>query len=244
MKTCEEMASSLLRRKEQYEYEKRQKRKYLVRVLVPAGCVCLLMLGCFWGFGKELAQLAGDTVYPGLKDNFDVSKGEVPNNPQANNKIVINRIDAFPADKMNINLNLDDFVKMDKGEICAYYGINIFPEVPQDIPEWEDSLYGVFKRNGGTGETYWDQQVLNYSNGDFSRTVNLEIKKGALPVLDYGFGKSSEEKSCINNWEVAIGLSESGYYHAVFMYRDVGFCVNAQGLTQDEFVAVLASIIR
>ena len=249
MKNYNEVANSVFERREQYETEKKNKRKILTRTLTPVCCFCFMMLlgiGLWQGgmFNTTPPQTADDAIYQGIKDNFDENNGESANNPTANNKIVINHIVSFSNDKMNIALLLDDFIKMDKAAVNEYYGINVFPEVPADIPEWKDATYGIYKRNGGTGETYWDQMVLNYDNDDFSRGVNLEIKKGSLPLLDYVFGESAEEKSIINNWEVVIGLSEDGYYHAVFMYQDVGFCINARGLTQDEFVAVISSIIK
>lgn len=242
--------NSLLERRERYETEKRQKSQMLTRILTPVCCVCLAALlgvGAWRGglLGNRPTQTANDAVYSGIKDNFDESKGESPDNPTANNKIVINHIDRLPAvGKIMLNLDRADRVEMNKTQLNSYYGVNVFPEVPKDIEEWRDATYGIYKKNGGAGEVYWDQQVLNYDNGDFSRGINIELKKGALPVLDYVFDDSAEEKSVINNWEVVIGLSENGCYHAIFMYRGVGFCVNADGLTQDEFVAVLSSIIK
>lgn len=252
MKTCDEMVNSLLERREQYENERKNRRKMLKRTITPLCFMCLVALlgfGAWQGgiFNTTPPHTADDAIYQGIKDNFDESKGESPNNPAANNKIVINHIDGLSASRLKLNFELkpEDRVEMDKVGLNNYYGINVFPEVPKDIKEWEeDSNYSIYKKNGGTGEVYWDQQVLNYDNEDFSRGVYIELKKGSLPILDYSFGDSTEEKSVINNWEVIIGLSEKGYYHALFMYHEVGFCVNASGLTQDEFVGVLSSIIK
>lgn len=189
-------------------------------------------------------QTIEDALYPGIKDNFDESKGESPDNPATNNKIIVHQIDGLSADKHNICLLVDDFVVMDKAELNEYYGINVFPTVPDDIKEWEDQRFGVYKGNGGTGEVYWDGIGSNYSNEDYSRTVNIEIKKDSLPLCDYAFLEATEEKSIINNVELAIGQSDNGYYYAQFMYRNVGFQMIAHGLTQEEFVAMIASIIR
>lgn len=249
MKNCNVMVNSLLQRREQYETEKKQKRKMIARTMTPICCACLVaILGVgVWQGGmleKQPIQTGDDVIYSGTRDTFDQRTGESPNKPKANNRLVINRIDGIPSNKLNIALMADDFVKMNKKEINEYYGIDIFPSVPDDLKEWDEQNFGIYRRNSGSGEVYWDQTVLNYDNENFSRSVNIEIKKGSLPLLDYGFGESSEEKSIINNWEVAIGLSESGYYHAIFMYKNVGFCVSGEGLTQDEFVSVLSSIIR
>ncbi len=250
MKNYKEIAENVFARRAQYETQKRNKQKMLVRTCTPIACVCVISVvgvGLWQGgvFEKEPPITVSDAVYPGIKDNFDVSKGESPDDPTLNNRIIINQINGVGSDKMDICLFRDDFVKMSKSEMNEYYGVNIFPEVPDDIKEWEDQNYGIFKSNGGTGEVYYDLTALNYNNGDFSRCVNMEVKKnGALPFLNYVFVNSPEEKSVINNWEVAIGYSESSGYHAFFMYYDVCFYVSARGLSQDEFVSVLSSIIK
>ena len=222
MKNCYEMVNSLFERREQYITEQKEKRRVMTRIAASVCCVCLVAL---LGFGMW-------------------QEGESPNNPAANNKIIVHQIDGLSATKMNICLLGDDFVEMNKAEVNEYYGINVFPTIPDDIKEWEDQHFGIYKRNGGTGEVYWDGMVLNYSNEDFSRAVNIEVQKNALPVCDYGFLEATEEKSIINNAEVAIGESENGYCYAQFLYHNVGFQVIGEGLTQDEFVAVIASLIK
>ena len=132
---------------------------------------------------------------------------------------------------------------MDKEELNEYYGVNVFPSVPDDIKEWEDQQYGIFRRDGGTGEVYWDGIVIPYSNEDFSRTVHVEVDKDSLPLIDYAFYEATEEKSVIHNIEVAIGQTADGYYYAQFMYHNVGFRITADGLTQDEFVLVISSLM-
>lgn len=61
---------------------------------------------------------------------------------------------------------------------------------------------------------------------------------------DYLYFKGTEERSVINNHEVLIGLTENGYYYSEFMYNGVGFLIDAEGVTEDEFVAIIASIIQ
>lgn len=249
MKSYKEIASNVFERREQYESEQLGRKRALTRALTPIGCVCLaamLGVGAWHGglFDAKPSQTAEDALYAGIKDNFDESKGESPDNPAANNKIVINKIDGVPADKHHIALFMDDFVPMDRAQVNEYYGVNIFPTVPEGFEEWDDQVYGVFRRDGGTGEIYWDQMVINYDNEDASKKINMEVKKGSLPVLDYYFGDAKEEKSILNNLEVAIGFSEVSGYHAIFMYKDVGFCINGDGLTQDEFVKMISSIIK
>lgn len=247
MKNYNEIANSVFERRDKYETEKRNRRRFIAKTVTPICCICLVALlgvGVWQGglFEDSSTPIANDSIYPGEVDHYG------PNESPTENKIVINNITSSSSStdrlKLDYEIRLEDFVKMNKIEINDYYGVEIFPTVPDDIKEWDDSVYGIYRKDGGSGDVYWDQTVLNYSNKDFTRSVNIEIKKGSLPVLDYGFGESSEERSIINNWEVTIDYSESSGYHAIFMYKNVGFCVNAEGLTQDEFIAVLSSILK
>ena len=250
MKNYNEMANDVLRRIGEHETEQRNRRKTVSRILTPLCCFCLVALLGFglWQGGvfntTPSDQTLEDALYPGIKDNFDESKGESLNNPAANNKIVINAINGISADKMNINLALGDRIEMSIEELCEYYGVNYVPDVPEDIKIWPDQIGDIYKRNGGTGEVYWDANLLNFSNEDFTRTVHVEVDKGSYVLQDYLYFKGTEEKSVINNIEVLIGLTESGYYYSEFMYNGVGFLIDAEGVTEDEFVAIIASIIK
>ena len=79
---------------------------------------------------------------------------------------------------------------------------------------------------------------------DFTRSVHIEVDKGSYVLKDYYFFKGTEEKSVINNHEVLIGLSESGYYYSEFMYNGIGFLIDATGVTEDEFIAIITSILQ
>ena len=249
MKNSEEMVNSLFERREQYITEQRNRKRVLKRVITPICCFCLVAL---FGFGTwqgglfnniTPVQTLDDALYSGIKDTFDDKNGESPDNPAANNKIVINSINGISADKIKINLAVDDFVEMSREEMIQYYGVNYFPEVPADMTAWDGRL-GIYKRNGGTGEVYWDQDVLNYSNEDITRYINMEIAKGNIPFLDYGIFSVKDKTSVINNWEIKIGMTDDGRYYTEFLYKNVGFIISAEGLTQDEFVAVIASIVK
>lgn len=250
MKNSEEMVNSLLERRDRYVTDQKKKKTIITRTVTSMCCVCLVALLGFgmWQGGMFNTtppdQTVEDALYPGIKDNFDESKGESPDNPAANNKIVINTINGIAADKMNIALMIDDFVELTREEMKEYYGVDYIPDVPADIKPWADEQSGIYRRNGGTGEVYWDADILNYSNEDFTRSVHVEVDKGSYVLQDYLYFKGTEEKSVINNIEVLIGLTENGYYYSEFMYNGVGFLIDAEGVTEEEFVAIIASIIK
>ena len=250
MKNYDELTNDLLERRDRYVADQKKKRKRVMGVATSLCCFCLVALLGFgmWQGGMFNTtppdQTLEDALYPGIKDNFDESKGESPDNPSANNKIEINTINGISADRMNINIAVDDFVKMTREEMIEYYGVDYIPDVPADIKPWEDERSGIYKRDGGTGEVYWDADILNYSNEDFTRSVHVEVDKGSYVLKDYFYFRGTEEKSIINNHELIIGLSENGYYYSEFMYNGVGFLIDAQGVTEQEFVAIIASIIK
>ena len=252
MKNCDEMVNSLLERRERYAAEQKKKRMVITRTVTSMCCVCLIAL---LGFGMWQGgvfntttpnQTLEDALYPGIKDNFDEKNGESADNPDANNKIVVNSIENISSArlKMNICLFVDDFVEMTREEMITYYGVDYFPNVPADIKPWEENeRSGIYKRGGGIGDVYWDADILNYSNENFTRNVHLEVDKESNVLQDCFYFKGTEEKSIINNVEVLICLSENGYYYAEFMYNGAGFLIHANGVTQDEFVAIITSVL-
>ena len=258
MKNSEEMVNSLLERRDKYAAEQKKKRTIITRTVTSMCCFCLVALlgfGVWQGgmFGTTPPAINGDQTLSGENSNTNPNESTgLNNNPQnqggqtdaPNNKIVINSINGISADKMNINLALEDRIKMSIEDTCEYYGVDYVPDVPADIKMWTDQCGIIYRRNGGTGEVYWDHNVLNFSNEDFTRSVHVEIDKGSYVLQDYLYFKGTEEKSVINNVEIVIGLAESGYYYSEFMFNGVGFLVDAEGVTEDEFVAIIASIIK
>ena len=99
MKNCDEMVNSLFERRKEYISEQMKRRKIVTRTITSMCCVCMVaLLGLgVWkgGVFDTVPQTAQDALYPGIKDNFDESKGESLNNPTANNKIIIHQIDEM-----------------------------------------------------------------------------------------------------------------------------------------------------
>lgn len=250
MKNSNEMVNSLLERRDQYAAEQKRKRKIITHTVTSMCCVCLVALlgfgiwkgGMFYSTPPE--QTAEDALYPGIKDSIDESEGESRPNPVAYHKIIIHSIDGISAKTMNIALMRHDFVEMTREEMINYYGIDYIPDLPSDINVLKEKPIGIFRRNGGTGEVYWDADVLDYANEDYTKTVHLNVQKGRNVFVDCYCFEGTEDKSLINNVEVLIGLSENGYYYAEFMYKGVGFLLSAEGITEDEFIEIVASIFK
>ena len=89
MKNYDELTHDLLERRDRYAEEQKKKRKRVMGVATSMCCICLAVLA---GFGVRQGgmfhtaphgQTSEDALYPGIKDNFDESKSESPDDPAA-----------------------------------------------------------------------------------------------------------------------------------------------------------------
>ena len=234
MKTYEETIRTVLDRAERMERQ-RKKRRAAYRAAAAWGCCACLMLAL--GVGVWPGGMPGKPELPGPESGVS---------DPAEDKIVVGTVDAADAAgarlKMDIALMWDDFVEMTPEELAAYYGMDVMPQVPADVTAWEDQIFGVFRRSGGTGEVYMDGNVLNFSDESFGRSVNLEVWKARGFISCVAFFDLMEERSVINGVEVALAVSEGGYYHAEFICNGVGFRLIAEGLSQEEVVDIVRSL--
>lgn len=263
MKNCEEMVGSLLRRRAEYEENRRKQRKTMLRL---SGAVCSLALVVFIGAGVNggwwiisepvlptvtPTQSTGEptevqpTVWPTVAPTKPPVTEPPVTEPVAVNHIVINEIDDTSNQLMYIALWGDDFVSMTEAELRDYYGTEFVPEVPEDLADLRrETALGIFRRDSGTGEIYHDQQHLTWTTEDFSRCINVTVRKDRLPYQFFALlTKEEMETSEIRGVEVSIGQTEYGTWLVEFLYQDVGFRIVAEGLTQDELVAVIESLL-
>lgn len=145
---------------------------------------------------------------------------------------------------LTASLMTDEFVEMSHNEMIEYYGVDYLPNLPDDIKLQENEHFGIYKKKGETGEVYWDNNTLKFANNDFTRTVSLNIYKLSDVYLgDYLFSfTGAKEKSVINDTELLVGATDYGLYYAEFMYNGVGFHLNTEGVTQEEFIEIISSI--
>ncbi len=248
MKNIDETITTVFDRIGQYRENQKRKKQILVRTVTPLCCLCILAAIGFavWGQGQtpDTQQFtmeeppvttAPAASSPGLTE---------PTHPISSNKIIIHPIENAPQSDMYIYLGADDFVPMNKDEMEAYYGCDVFPDVPDDISPKENQHWGIYRKDQGTGEIYHDQIRQEYENADQSRVLVVETCKGRLPFhCCIVCLPEEEENSIINGHEVTIGLSEYGYYAVSFFYKDVGFYIFADGITEDELIGIISSLI-
>lgn len=233
MKSYEEVTRDLLKRRNEYEQAQTKRQRNALRVAVP---VCSV----------ALAAVAGVGIWKsGVLEKLPISAGQFvsPDDPNTKDRIVINEANGVNNYSLDIDFREENFIEMTYDEMTEYYGAEIKPDVPENL-KLEDERHGILKRDGGTGEVYFDTNCFRYSDEDISREVNVNAAKGRLPVTDCVYFSNSNEKSYIQDVEIKIVRIGSKAYSAEFMVSDVGFRIHARGLSDEEFVAVVASIIE
>ena len=239
MKNYDETIDTVFRRMGEYETAKKRTNAMLLRTAIPV--CCLLVLVSVWLLRPVPPAVTppATEVPTTCTDFFLVATDPVPENLDV---VIVNPIYTVPDTKrMNIALMLDDFIPMNQDELCNYYGTNVFPEVPEDL-SCTDKDYGIFRRQGGTGEIYWDGNYISYYNADDSRSVVVNVDSGIIPVDFCNLFDEPQNRSTINGVHVGIGKTDYGAFYAEFLFNETGFRVLAEGLEKEEFIDVLRSL--
>ena len=178
MKNYDETIDSVFSRINEYEIRKSQRKKVMTKTAVSVCCVCLVAL-----VGLGMHQFSQSPVAPQVTEPVHSDVVGTPVSPSPNNQIVVHTVSSPPG-IYNIALMWHDFIPMSREEALSYYGTNVFPTVPSDLSA-RDNVCGVFKRDGGTGQLYWDQNQLQYFNETSSRGIAVTFRKGSLPFYDF-----------------------------------------------------------
>lgn len=248
MKNCNEVVNDVFSKIDEYNTEKKQRRKAAKRIVAPAVCVCAaaaVVLGVNRS-GKDAA-----VTNPSVSTSSAVTSvtGQVQENKIVINSELPENAYAFVGD---FYLDINDYVPMSKDELRAFYGTEIFPRVPADMAEYlynSDGGYGLFRADGGTGEITHDNILIMYTNRDAGRGLEIEVSKrfryfsvnscGGTPHIVL---TGDAAASIINGTTVYISQNRFGRYSAGFIYNDTGFSLAADGFSEEELVAVIESL--
>ncbi len=246
MKSYEEVTRDLLKRRNEYEEAQTRRQRTVLRAAVP---VCSVALAAAMGVGVWKSGVFEKPPVTSNSGNSGVSAtGQLvsPDDPHANDKIVINEPESVGMGSLDIGLVPEDFIEMSYDEMLEYYGAEIIPDLPENLTldEYEDRRYGIYKRDGGTGEVYYDNTSFDYFDQDGIRNVSIEAAKGRLPLSCVVFESDCKEKSYIQDVEILMVKIGKDAYSAEFMVRDVGFRIKTFELSEEEFIDVVASIIE
>lgn len=268
MKSYIEMSENVLRRRDEEIRIKNSRTQLIKNITAPAASICFIaVVGiAAWnisGNKKDIVVNSNIVQQTGITetsttDNVssveDKTENILPDTEitAPTDIININSVDNIEekSDMMLYALWWNDFIRMSEQELCEYYGTNVFPNVPEDLQIWRNNngehAYGIYRRENGTGEIYHDQNAINYSNDDFSRNVSISVAKGKIPYSFYAFWENDNLKpSAICGEEVYFAQSlSSGYYYVEFMHENIGFRMIIEGLSEDEILSIVRSLIE
>lgn len=238
MKSYEETISTVFDRMETYRVKQKRNRRIVLSAVIP---VCLTAV-CITGFWIHQGRQPTPPSYTLETPTSPVGLDSATVPAENNDRIIINPMGDVSEQRMNIALHRNDEILMTLEELSEYYGTDIIPEVPGNLTRQEGETYRIYKRDNGTGEIYWDQNIQRFLNEDNTKGILVETRKGRLPFHEVVIYDPVTESSIINGVEVAIGLSEYGYYGVWFMYQNTGVYICAEGVTEAELIAVIKSL--
>lgn len=251
MKTCEQMTADVFRRMDEYKIKQKKRRKIIAAVAAPLCSLCLVTaVGLWLGGGAvamdnaapESAAMNGSVYYSEDAESLQESPANM--DVMCIYEIFIQELEEVPEmqTQQGICLFVDDFVAMTDEEINGYYGVNVFPVVPADLSRVDERL-GIYRRNGGTGEVYYDHIRVAYEDKAQQRCVAAQAYPKTVKTYGYSLLEKLPAHSLIGNTPVAIAKLPDGSYYAEFRLENAGFCVWTTGLSEQETVDVIASLI-
>ena len=200
---------------------KTNKNKKVIYVLSSICAVFILGIGIFVGVNKNL--LPGNTV--------DIGKTDANDGVELNiNKIKDMSMTSLDADVKTIELeNLpEEFTFIENLQIPEEYNF--------------ENGYTVYTReNTDTAEyNILHDYVLNYRKDDLN-DIKIAFSEIEAPIRDYFIG-DGDKISKIGNVELKVSQWENMYI-VTFEYNDIYFDIETTGITENELVDLLKSII-
>ena len=161
-----------------------------------------------------------------------------------------------------INPEMTTKEKWDLDAVIDYLGrdfrLSSFPDNLMAPPEGELYWSVIFNKDG-TKVPYSFTFGLNYRENYYDEynplrpSLDVKVAKGELPFQCSLYETESKALSYINDTEIVVGHCKSSnvtpevyfdVYIAEFIYKDVGYYIKSENLTQEEFISVLLSIVK
>ena len=145
-----------------------------------------------------------------------------------------------------------DQVPMTDRQLSEYYGIDItaFGNIPSDMTlkeyQGSTSVKGrkIWKKDGGTGEVYYDLNAFSYNNADNSRGIMITV--GTIGDGPVGTLFEDPQKfSVIGGRNVVIGYTEDRRFYARFVSEDCVLGVQVEGdVTLEELHSIISALVE
>lgn len=167
------------------------------------------------------------------------------NNQQANyiysditSNIIINKINEFDLTKLDADIKFEEINSVNLPWNDMFNNINI----PKDLDKFYG--YGVYTKNDSNNEyNILDSYVYEYFNLDNNRKIKIAFSNTNRPIRDYFFDIDYAKESNINDNKLLIYQSEDTYF-TEFKYSEYYFDIETHGISIDELIIFLKSIIK
>lgn len=210
-------------------YMNREKSKKVVYGILASCAMFALCMGIV--ITKIPLGQNENTVLQAKLEKEDLSKEKLKT------EIYINKVEMQKDSVINAEVR-----KIDAQESSADLRFAIEAKLPNDM-ERNGSVVGIYVK----GENCKKYDVLqnyefHYKNKAETRTITLGVGfKDKKPIRDYYF-LEVEKISKIGDVELKITQYEDSYL-VIFSYKDVNYDIETNGITQDELVEFLTSLI-
>jgi len=261
MKDYNEVAQSVLERRDKYMAERRRTRK---RVVSTLSCFCLVALVGIgaWHGGLFDTQPAHNEpmIEPGEGELQDGTIAYVAEGSDMAVEPELPVVEALPTahfnvvdcpvviEYMQIGLSGEDFISMTYAEMLSYYGIDL--PIEEAFPSLSltgyDSGYGVYQ-NSERG-TYYDGNIVSFENPDGAQTLRITLTKAFHHPYDI-FTLTSEQIgfTTVNGHDLSVFsyIDEEGSqrFYVELLQNGVGWYIDASGISEEDFLRILMTVV-
>lgn len=115
-------------------------------------------------------------------------------------------------------------------------------KLPEEVELVNSSI--IYTRNDTSKDEYdiLNDYVFLYNSKDNNKKIKIAFSESDKPIRDY-FIDSTGKKSRIGNTELEV-FKYNGMYIVNFSYNNINFDIETNGITQDELITLLISIIK
>ena len=169
-----------------------------------------------------------------LKDNINIGKNI---SQKLNVKLNINKIKDMEMTKLDLDVKI-----VESKEIPEKFDFMEKVKIPSEY-KFKES-YNVYTRKDMDVAEYnlLHDYVFNYQKDDFSEEIKIAFSEVEEPLRDY-FIDDKYKTSKIGDAEVIITQYKQMYIVS-FKYKDIYFDIETNGITENELVELLVSIIE
>ena len=259
MKSGYEMAVNILKRRDVYLRERKQKMMRVMTVSISALVLLVVSLGIKQLNLGEGPSLIGPTPdYIGTDVNAETAVPTVSGADKGHqeDQIIFNLIKENPTSEDHaprINPEKTDEVLWDDNDLIAYFGQQISKiYVPQGMKSAKENSSVIVYRDKQTGQIVWDEVELLFFAENTANSIfpHMAVRASRLGlVIDVVYVWPEEiQYSQIKGVQVKLGkhISHEGVenYVAYVAVDGIEFEIVSAGIRESEFLEVVYSIIE